>query len=905
MKSHIRFLTAFCLIVFSVETQATIRYVRPISYGSGNGSSWANASNDLQLMINNSAAGDSVFVAQGTYYPIHDPSDDGFVHNVNSIRGKTTDRDNSFVLKEDVKIFGGFADNGTATWKNRNWNTYPSVLSGDIGVPNDNADNCYHVVISVGYVGTACLDGFRVTKGGYSDSGLHITVNNISLAQYIGGGVYIASSSPSLKNLIIDSNSNVIGSGIYCMSSSITLTNVIINGNDDFNSISFGAMITIASSVVLTNVLVVKNQGNAIFSNISSFILTNVTISENSGGISSGTQDSFQIRNSIIWGNTRNSPYYNVIYTHSLVGGEPIGNGIISNSDPLFIDAANGNYRLMPNSPAIDIGNNAVYSSDSIPNLSAINKDLDGNPRFYNTTVDLGAYEFRKPFIIVPKDTRICQGDSIDIPIILEGVVPWHLIYTKDNGISYDTIKNITDTVYYLKLYPLFTTTYKFIEVEDYYNTSLLVDSIQIKVLPMPVFTNSFFNDTLCNNETTKLVAFSGTGNNYEWTSAGNISGIPAASTGNFGEYLAKNNDTVPLTNTITITPKYTESGKSCVGNDTSFSITVLPEPIIITQLKNDTLCDNEQTQGIKFEGIATNYEWTVNEGISGIPTTGTGNFGNHTVTNKTTDRIKSLVKVTPKYELGSKECTGTDQSFEVVVRPTTKIDSIDVNTQFVCEGDELKIGINATGENLVYQWYKDNNLLLGETNRNFIVSSVTQSHNGTYNVEVIGICGTETSQKINIDASGANVLVEKWHDVILADNSSRQFVAYQWYKDGRIIDGATEQFYQEVGGLNGCYSVELRLAAGSVMRSCERCAYKTVKSNEIHVYPNPTSNQLRITNCELRENADIQIFDIVGRLLQSKIVNLQSEIVLDISHLSAGLYFLKIDNTVVKIIKN
>ena len=60
-----------------------------------------------------------------------------------------------------------------------------------------------------------------------------------------------------------------------------------------------------------------------------------------------------------------------------------------------------------------------------------------------------------------------------------------------------------------------------------------------------------------------------------------------------------------------------------------------------------------------------------------------------------------------------------------------------------------------------------------------------------------------------------------------------------------------------------------------------------------------------RLVNYELREDTDIQIYDVVGKLLQSKIVNLQSEIVLDISHLASGLYFLKVDNAVVKIVKN
>lgn len=74
--------------------------------------------------------------------------------------------------------------------------------------------------------------------------------------------------------------------------------------------------------------------------------------------------------------------------------------------------------------------------------------------------------------------------------------------------------------------------------------------------------------------------------------------------------------------------------------------------------------------------------------------------------------------------------------------------------------------------------------------------------------------------------------------------------------------------------------------------------------THHLSVYPNPTTGKLIINNEGLTiEN--IEIYDVVGRLLQSKIVNLQSEIVLDISHLANGIYYLKIDDFVYKIIKN
>lgn len=51
------------------------RYVKSVATGTKDGLSWQNASDDLQLMINNSIAFDSVFVAAGTYQPNRKPED--------------------------------------------------------------------------------------------------------------------------------------------------------------------------------------------------------------------------------------------------------------------------------------------------------------------------------------------------------------------------------------------------------------------------------------------------------------------------------------------------------------------------------------------------------------------------------------------------------------------------------------------------------------------------------------------------------------------------------------------------------------------------------------------------------------------------------------------------------------
>jgi len=72
-----------------------------------------------------------------------------------------------------------------------------------------------------------------------------------------------------------------------------------------------------------------------------------------------------------------------------------------------------------------------------------------------------------------------------------------------------------------------------------------------------------------------------------------------------------------------------------------------------------------------------------------------------------------------------------------------------------------------------------------------------------------------------------------------------------------------------------------------------------------LNVYPNPTNSELRISNYELREDAVIEIYDVVGKK-QEIIINCQLSIVnsIDVSCLASGMYFLKVNNKVVKFVK-
>ena len=66
------------------------------------------------------------------------------------------------------------------------------------------------------------------------------------------------------------------------------------------------------------------------------------------------------------------------------------------------------------------------------------------------------------------------------------------------------------------------------------------------------------------------------------------------------------------------------------------------------------------------------------------------------------------------------------------------------------------------------------------------------------------------------------------------------------------------------------------------------------ISTVQIKVYPNCTNGELRVTSNEL-EMENIQIFDLMGRMQKVEIKKTATEIMLDISHLPSGVYFLRI----------
>ena len=196
-------------------------------------------------------------------------------------------------------------------------------------------------------------------------------------------------------------NNNGGRGAFWCFGGSIFMKNSIICANEGKSDVQNGVLLRMENCIVSGNKL-----GISIFGFGSpKGVFRNCTFTDNdSPGLSFGSNGSGEIYNSIFYDDRISIPFNNIVAVeNSLVEATfppnlfldgVNGNKVGAAYDPMFVAPAGtpptctGDFQLQPGSPAIDMGNNAN---------APVGTDLAGNPRIFNGTVDMGAYEFFIP----------------------------------------------------------------------------------------------------------------------------------------------------------------------------------------------------------------------------------------------------------------------------------------------------------------------------------------------------------------------------------------------------------------------------------------------------------------------------------------------------------------------------
>lgn len=438
------YIRAYCNGTPSGYTQFTFGfrntiYVNDNATGGNTGFDWTNAFTSLETALSASYNGSEIWVAEGVYKPT--------MNNRNST---------FLITRDDIKLFGGF--NGTETNVNeRDLTSNESILSGDLngddtGVSftgNGRAENVYHVLTIGG--NRLIIDGI-VVEGGQADAEANderfgagifwvnsiqqgqFTINNSKLRNNVavgGAGIYSRYAAGAggdvnlnfIKVIGCTFNNNIAtyGAGVYT-----------INGSSRYGA-------TIANSLFYANTTMDRGtdlgftgssawvRANSIASSVTSKFFNNTFVdnldigtraSTERGTLSVSKNSQFQtthitrLSNNIFYDNkgasntitkalTRgHTTAANNIFIKNSIDEDNFSNiasGLkinTSNANPLFTSSASNDYSLTSGSPAVDMGENVDVEGFV---------DLLGNQRIFNTTVDIGAYEYFTSLLLAPR----------------------------------------------------------------------------------------------------------------------------------------------------------------------------------------------------------------------------------------------------------------------------------------------------------------------------------------------------------------------------------------------------------------------------------------------------------------------------------------------------------------------
>lgn len=255
---------------FQQMLSTRIRYVKPVATGTGDGSSWENASGNLQNMIDELAKNNpqnlpgEVWVAAGTYVP-----------QVQVISGTTYSA--SFLMRDGISVYGGFAGGESSKQEREvgkmSWNfVNKTILEGSYYEHSKTSWNesnhkwtltsdSRHVVFfsplpsegKSGFDKSTILNGVTI-RGGYAQGGEGVA----DFMTDRGAGVYMGINA-TLEKCIVTENSSTGNGGAVYMYGGRVMNSLIYNNNADGDG---GAVYVDNAGIVLASMLTNNSANN-------------------------------------------------------------------------------------------------------------------------------------------------------------------------------------------------------------------------------------------------------------------------------------------------------------------------------------------------------------------------------------------------------------------------------------------------------------------------------------------------------------------------------------------------------------------------------------------------------------------------------------------------------------------
>jgi hypothetical protein len=201
-----------------------------------------------------------------------------------------------------------------------------------------------------------------------------------------------------------------------------------------------------------------------------------------------------------------------------------------------------------------------------------------------------------------------------------------------------------------------------------------------------------------------------------------------------------------------------------------------------------------------------------------------------------------------------------------------------------ICASQPLTLSVTAEGYDLIYRWYRDEELIQSGSSGDLVFSQATSDDSGIYTCRIDGYCGSVvtgpmslTVYKVtNITTISPDTYVGFGNDATLNLTAEGNDLNYQWEKDGLLIDNsnADNLFIPSVNaGDIGLYRAIVTGTCGSDTSSSVYVYVKNPKvrsSDEVFLWPSVTTGNFHIA-VNNDEAYTVRIYDTSGRLFLLK----------------------------------
>ena len=727
-----------------------------------------------------------------------------------------------------------------------------------------------------------------------------------------GGGMYnlgkTGNCTPTITGCLFWANKAFSAAGVYCLGSE--------RGN---------------SSPRITNSIFYKNEANtggSVYANAGE---------DESSGTATGTAKP-TLTNCIIWGNIATTARLlrninglptishsivdanNCSAIHSGVGaGVTCNSGMIYNQNPLFNDPDNGDFHLLPGSPAINAGNNSAITSQNI------NYDLDSLPRIVSNTVDIGAWEFNPsaqypPRILLSAESRtVCAGGKTVLKTNVTGSQPLYFQWYKNDVAITDAT---SDSIKFESVNLSDSGIYKCIVRNDLNKTATSDDAILKVKSTLPLSIGIVLQRTpTCQGDTALFIAEyknGGTNPKIEWRMNGTLissgtDSYTAPIVSSFHRYTAKitSSEQCALPNAL-------------ISNEIAMPVEVIDTPTIILAASTNATCKGENitfSTTIKNGGDTPQYQWFVNNNLI-------NNRLNILQINTLNDfdKIKCLLKSSKKCSVRNDVASNEETVFIKDLVPVSITMAADKRD--ICSGDSVTYSAlgNGGGSTPQYQWFlnsvklpeqtnifKTSNLKNGDKVKAIFISSETCPSKKVVESDSIKMIVNENMMPtVSVTISKSTLCKGERVVFEAVGNSLGSTPQYKWYRNGKYLnwDGARyatdslridDAIHVVVQSSNRC--VVEKMAMSNVFKPRVRiCIYgKEYGDKQALVYPNPTSEpRTEVGLVNLTGKVQIDIFNERGQQIFTKTVeNVQDdkEVDIEILQIPDGLYIVRVVN--------